>query len=451
MDEAESSSGVTSDPIAATGATGTAIDLTAEPELQSDALIASPELLAGSLGEYLRAWWQRTRSGESGALPVVVGLILIVIFFQLENSVFLSSSNLVNLLVQAAVFVVLGVAEIFALVLSEIDLSVGFVSAIGGMVIAELIAPPVNLPWWLGVIGGLGACAIIGFVQGSVITRLHVPSFIVTLAGLLIWEGVLIELANVDSTAVGGVISLDPSSPIWKLVNANMSPAAGWITLAAVLAVFALVQIRSSVRRRRQGLSAPPMSITLATIGLTAIGGAAIVFVCNRNRGSLVTLEGVPYVVPFIGVILLGWSLLLGRTRTGRYIYAIGASPEAARRAGISVPWVRTFAFTMCSFTAGIAGMIYLSRLSSISIGYDGGSVVLYAVASAVIGGASLFGGRGKPLHALLGALVIATVYNGLALLGITTWGQDVATGVVLLLAATVDATLRRRGTTGAL
>jgi D-xylose transport system permease protein len=448
MDEPTSDSGLASERVSATGVVE---DLTAEPDIQSDAVVASPELLAGSLSEYLHAWWQRTRSGESGALPVVVGLILIVIFFQLQNSVFLSSANLVNLLVQAAVFVVLGVAEIFALVLSEIDLSVGFVSAIGGMVIAELIAPPVNLPWWLGIIGGLGACAIIGFAQGSVITRLHVPSFIVTLAGLLIWEGVLIELSNIDSTAVGGVMTLDPASPIWKLVNANMSPTAGWIMLAVALAVFAFVSIRSATRRRKQGLSAPPLSITLATIALTAVGGIAVVYVCNRNRGSLVTLEGVPYVVPFIGLILVAWSLLLGRTRTGRYIYAIGASPEAARRAGINVARVRTFAFMMCSFTAGIAGLIFLSRLSSISIGYDGGSVVLYAVASAVIGGASLFGGRGKPLHALLGALVIATVYNGLALLGITTWGQDVVTGVVLLLAAIVDATLRRRGTTGAL
>jgi D-xylose transport system permease protein len=191
------------------------------------------------------------------------------------------------------------------------------------------------------------------------------------------------------------------------------------------------------------------MSITLAKIGLAAVGGFVVVYICNRNRGSLAPLSGVPYVVPFIGLILLAWTVLLGRTRTGRYIYAIGANPEAARRAGINVARVRTIAFTMCSFTAGVAGLIYLSRLSSISIGYDGGSNVLYAVAAAVIGGASLFGGRGKPIHALLGGLVIATVFNGLDLMGISTWGQDVATGVVLLLAASVDATLRRRGAAG--
>ncbi len=204
------------DPTASTGTgpeTGSPAavveDLTAEPDLEEAAVLAAPEILASSLGEYLRAWWQRTRSGESGALPIIVGLVLIVIFFRIESSVFLSSSNLVNLLVEAAAYIVLGVAELYALILSEIDLSVGYVSAVGGFTIAELIAPPVSAPWWLGILGGLGACALIGLIQGSFITRLHVPSFVVTLAGLLIWQGVMIELANIDKTAVGGVMSLN--------------------------------------------------------------------------------------------------------------------------------------------------------------------------------------------------------------------------------------------------
>ncbi|MGO9752161.1 MAG: sugar ABC transporter permease [Solirubrobacteraceae bacterium] len=426
-------------------------DLTAAPDSDEAVLNATSEILASSLGEFARAWWVKTRSGESGALPIIIGLILIIIFFRIESSVFLSAGNLVNLLVEAAVYILLGAAEIFALVLSEIDLSVGFVSAIGGMLIAELIAPPVSLPWWLGIIGGLGACALIGLLQGTVITRLHVPSFVVTLAGLLVWEGALIELANVDKTAVGGVMDLDSSSPIYKLVNSNMSPALGWILLVVVLALFAVTTLASAARKRKQGLSAPPLSITLATIAVTAVGGIVLVYICNLDRGLLISLKGVPYVVPFVGLVLFAWSVLLGKTRLGRYIYAIGANPEAARRAGINVARVRTIAFVLCSFTAGMAGMVYLSRLGSISIGYDGGGIVLYAVAAAVIGGASLFGGRGKPLHALLGGIVIATVFNGLDLIGITTWGVDVATGVVLLLAATVDATLRRRGSTGAL
>lgn len=421
-------------------------DLTAEPDIAEEAILASPEILAQSLGDYMRAWWQKTKSGESGALPILIALVAIVIFFQLENSVFLGAANLTNLLVQATIFILLGAAEIYALILSEIDLSIGFVAGVTAMLLAELIAGPVNFPWWLGIIIALSAASLIGFIQGSLITRLQVPSFIVTLAGLLILEGAIIEIANVDSAAVGGVMNLDPSSPIWKLVNSNMSVATGWIVLVVVIALYAAFAVRSAARKRAEGLSVPPLSITLAKIAMAAIGGIVVVYICSLDRSStLTTVKGVPYVVPFVGIILMLWSILLGRTRTGRYIYAIGANPEAARRAGISVAWVRTFAFTMCSLTAGIAGIVYLSRLSSISIGFDGSTYVLYAVGAAVIGGASLFGGRGKPIHALLGGMVIATVFNGLALIVNSTWVTYVVTGGVLLIAATVDARLRRR------
>ena len=220
-------------------------------------------MLADSLGDYLRAQWRRIKSGESGALPVVAGLIIIVIFFQAERSRFGSAGNLVNLFDQASIYILLGAAQIFALILSEIDLSVGFVLAVGGMVIAELIAPPVNFPWWLAIICGVGVTAGIGYLQGSLITRLHIPSFVVTLAGLLFFEGVLIELATIDKQAVGGVISVSTSSPVFKLVNANLSVAAGWIGLVVVIAIFAAVSLRRAARRRAQGLTAPPLSITL--------------------------------------------------------------------------------------------------------------------------------------------------------------------------------------------
>jgi D-xylose transport system permease protein len=409
---------------------------------------ASAELMVGSLGEYVRAWGQRIRSGDSGALPILVGLVVIVIFFQVERSEFLSSLNIVNLLVQAAVFVLLGAAEIFALLLSEIDLSTGFVAAVVGFVIAELIAPPVNLPWWLGILGGFAVAAAIGLLQGSLITRLHVPSFVVTLAGLLFWEGVMIELANIDKTAVGGVISISSNSPVYKLVNSQMTPALGWILLVVVLALYALFSITRAARRRREGLSAPPLSITIAQITLAALAGALLVWICNQNRGLLIPLKGVPWVVPFVGIVLFAWTILLGRTRPGRYIYAIGANPEAARRAGINVAWIRTLAFMLCSLTAGMAGLVYESRLGSMATDIDGGSLVLYAVAAAVIGGASLFGGRGKAIHALLGGILIAAVFNGLGLMGINAAGQDIATAIVLLVAAAVDALVRRRGTT---
>jgi D-xylose transport system permease protein len=205
-----------------------------------------------------------------------------------------------------------------------------------------------------------------------------------------------------------------------------------------------------TARLRAQGLSAPPLSITLLTVGAVAVAGVVLVYVCNLNRGVLTPVEGVPWVIPFLVIVLAANTFLLARTRLGRYIYAIGASPEAARRAGINVSLIRTVAFALCSFIAGLAAVVYASRLGSISVGFDGGTYVLYAVAAAVIGGASLFGGHGKAIHPLLGGLVIATLTNGLALLNISTAGTDIATAAVLLVAVAVDATLRRRGRAGA-
>jgi D-xylose transport system permease protein len=408
-------------------------------------IAAAPDVLAGSLSEFVAAWWRRIRAGESGALPILAGLVVIIVIFQIQQPKFLSAGNIVNLLVQAAFFILLGLAEIYALLLSEIDLSVGFVGAVGAAIVAALISPPYNWPWWAGVIVGLAATAVIGALQGTLITRLHLPSFVVTLAGLLGWAGVLIFIFDSDKGAVGGVISISSNKVIYNLVNGNMSPLASWILLVVLVGLFAFFSILKTVRRRSQGLAAPPLSITLATIILAAAAGVALVIVCNINRGVLVPLRGVPWVIPFVLFVVAAASLLLSRTRTGRYIYAIGGSPEAARRAGINVSRIRTIAFTLASFTAGLAGIVYMSRLGSISVGYDGGTYVLYAVAAAVIGGASLFGGRGKAVHALLGGVVIAAVYNGLALLGISTAGTEIATALVLLAAVSVDSLVRRR------
>jgi D-xylose transport system permease protein len=408
-------------------------------------IAAAPDVLAGSLSEFVAAWWRRIRAGESGALPILVGLLVIIVIFQVQQPKFLSAGNIVNLLVQAAFFILLGLAEIYALLLSEIDLSVGFVGAVGAAIVAALISPPYNWPWWAGVIVGLAATAVIGALQGTLITRLHLPSFVVTLAGLLGWAGVLIFIFDSDKGAVGGVISISSNKVIYNLVNGNMSPVTSWILLVVLVGLFALFSILKTVRRRSQGLSAPPLSITIATIIIVAAAGVALVIVCNINRGVLVPLRGVPWVIPFVLAVVAAASLLLSRTRTGRYIYAIGGSPEAARRAGINVSRIRTIAFTLASFTAGLAGIVYMSRLGSISVGYDGGTYVLYAVAAAVIGGASLFGGRGKAVHALLGGVVIAAVYNGLALLGISTAGTEIATALVLLAAVSVDSLVRRR------
>jgi D-xylose transport system permease protein len=414
-----------------------------------ETLVALAPDVADSLGDYLRAWWKRIRGGESGALPIVAGLIVICIFFDVQSSAFLTSANIVNLFVQATFIILLGMGELYALILSEVDLSVAFVGAVGAAIALALIGAPTNWPWWAGLIVGMAACAVIGAFQGAIITRLKIPSFVVTLAGLLGWQGVLIYVFDTDKGAVGGVINVT-NGVIDDLVSGNITPAAGWIVLAVGVGLFALTTIRSTQRRRSQGLSAPPLGITLATIGAVAAAGIVLVFVCNLNRGVLTPVQGVPWVIPFVVVVLIAQSFMLARTRLGRYMYAIGASPEAARRAGIHVARVRTTAFALCSFISGLAVVVYASRLGSLSVGFDGGTYVLYAIAAAVIGGASLFGGHGKPIHPVLGGLVIATLTNGLALLNISTAGTDIATAAVLLVAVAVDATLRRRGRSGA-
>jgi len=413
-------------------------------------VVLAPDVLADSLGDYLRAWWKRIRGGESGAIPIIIGLIVICIFFEVQSSAFLTATNIVNLFVQATFIILLGMAELYALILSEIDLSVGFVGAVGAAIAMALMGSPQNWPWWAALIVGMAACAVIGAFQGTIITRLRIPSFVVTLAGLLGWQGVLIYVFDVDKGAVGGVITVS-NNVIDDLVSGTMTPAAAWILLIVVVGLYALTSILRTARRRAQGLSVPPLGITLLTVGATGVAGVVLVYVCNLNRGIATSpVRGVPWVIPIVVVILVAQSFLLARTRLGRYIYAIGASPEAARRAGIKVARIRTIAFALCSFTAGLAAVVYASRLGSISVGFDGGTYVLYAVAAAVIGGASLFGGHGKPIHPLLGGLVIATLTNGLALLNISTAGTDIATAIVLLVAVAVDSTLRRRGRSGA-
>jgi len=396
-----------------------------------------------SLGGYIRLIGKRVRSGESGVLPVLGGLILLVIIFQIQDTVFLSAGNLVNLLVQGSVFVLLGMAEIWVLVLGEIDLSVGYVAGIGGTVTA-ILSTTHGLPWYVAVAGGMVATGLIGALWGVLVIRLRLPSFVVTLAGLLGMEGVLLYLVNANGT--GGTIRIT-SSVLLDIANGNMSNIAGWIVMVLVVAGFGAITVLRDRHRRVNGLVAPPLAITALKVAVMAAAGVALVLVCNTDRGVLVPVQGVPGVELVVLGFLAVWSFLLGRTRFGRYLYAIGNNAEAARRAGISLGWNKLWAFALTGLTSGVAGIVYASRLGSISNNIDGGTLVLYAVASAVIGGASLFGGRGKMVYALLGGLVIATIYNGMGLLGLAASYQYMVTALVLLAAVTIDS-LARRGTT---
>jgi len=401
-------------------------------------LVVSPELVAGSVPEYLRASLSRIRAGQVGILPVVGGLLLVSVIFQSLNSQFLTAGNLVNLLVQAAVFSVLAMAEIYALLLGEIDLSIGFVAALGGVVLAELLKPSgLDWPWWAAILVAVLVCAAIGVLQGSIITRLGLPSFVVTLAGLLFWEGLTLKiLGNGGSVLISDTVVND-------IASGNLSPLAGWVVMLVIVGLFGVLTWRRDARRRTAGLVVPPPGLTALKIVGGLVGGVVIVLICNTDRGRILPIQGVPWVVVLVFGILAAWTFVLGRTRFGRYVYAIGGNAEAARRAGVNLPVIRTVAFTLCSFTAGLAGVIYASRLRSISTAVDQ-TLVLYAVAAAVIGGTSLFGGRGKALHGVLGGIVIAAIANGMGLLGLSAASQYMVTAVVLLIAVTIDALTRR-------
>ena len=410
-------------------------DLIAADDAAAPAVPA--ELVADSVPAYLRASFARIRGGE-------MGILLVSIIFQSLNSHFLTAANLVNLLVQAALFSVLAMGEIYALLLGEIDLSIGYVAGFGGVVLAELLKPTgLDWPWWAAIAVALGVCAAIGLLQGSIITRIGLPSFVVTLAGFLFWQGMMLRiLGNGGSLLVSDTIVND-------IASGNLTPLASWIVMLAIVGVFGLMSWRRDARRRAAGLVAPPPSLTALKIAGTLLGGVALVLLCNADRGRIVPIQGVPWVVLLVFGVLALWTFVLGRTRFGRYIYAIGGNAEAARRAGVKLAWIRTFAFVLCSLTAGIAGLIYVSRLRSVSTAFEGGTLVLYAVAAAVIGGTSLFGGRGKAVHGVLGGIVIAAIYNGMGLIGVAAPAQYMVTALVLLAAVTIDALARRGRVTG--
>jgi D-xylose transport system permease protein len=382
-------------------------------------------------------------AGRSGVLPVVTGTVLIAAVFQSQNPNFLTPGNLVNLLVQASVFMLIGMGEAFVLLLAEADLSLGFVAGIAGTIVTILVQPEAGWPWWAAVPAALMAASLLGLMQGTLVSRLHLPSFVVTLAGLLGFQGVMIQFLG-----AGGTIPI-PDETINNFANGTLSPTAGWVVTAVVIVIYAAVVLRRDARRHQSGLVAPPRGLTALKIALAAMAGMTIVLLTNVNRGvPSFPVNGMPWVVPIVFAILVAWSQLLGRTRFGRYVYAIGGNPEAARRAGIDLARIRTFAFMLAAFTAGIGGIVYASRLRSMSTSFDGGTIVLYVVASAVIGGTSMFGGRGHPLHPVLGGIVIAAIVNGMALLGLPAAIQLMATAAVLIVSVMVDVFVRRRGET---
>jgi D-xylose transport system permease protein len=442
------------DPISTAPATAaeTLPDPTAA--VDSTALDIPPGIMAQSLGEYLRGWFARVKNGDSGVLPVVLAIAVVAVTFQIGNRQFLSAENLVNLLEQSAVFMVLAMAEIFALLLGEIDLSVGLVMGLGAVVVCELVQPSpggLNFPWWLAIIAALLICAGIGAIQGTLVARLRMPSFIVTLGGLLILEGVAIIVLG--SSGLVGISNpeLPNEVALYNIFWGRLDPVVSWIVLAAVVVAAGGVLWLTAARRRRSGLAAPPASLTAVKIAFLAVAGIAVVAVCNVNRAHRGVIEGVPLIIPIVLAVLGASTLLLQRTRFGRYVYAIGGNPEAARRAGVSLRGIRTWGLILSALTAGIAGILFASWQVSMTsnIIKTANTYVLLAVAAAVIGGTSLFGGRGRTIHGVLGGLVIGGIYNGLYLMGISSDWISVAVAGVLLAAGTIDVLSRRGSKTG--
>jgi D-xylose transport system permease protein len=440
-------SDVTSDPsqtpAGATEATMVA-DLTAAQEATAD---VPPELVAQSLGQYLRASWARVRSGNSGVLPVVLAIVVVAISFQIANPKFLSPQNLVNLFEQSSIYMLLAIAEIFALLLGEIDLSVGLVMGLSSVVVAQLVQPAkANWPWWVAIIVTLLLCCAVGAIQGTLVARLRMPSFIVTLGGLLILEGVAIIVLGGSLVGIGNS-QYKNELVLYNIFWGSFTPVVSWILLAVVVGATGTGLWLRDARKRRHGLEAPPRSLTAMKIVLMAVAGVGLVAICNVNRAHVGTIQGVPYIIAIVLVVLGASTVLLQRTRFGRYVYAIGGNPEAARRAGVSLTAVRIWCFVISALISGIAGVLFASWQVSLTTNIikAANSYVLLAVAAAVIGGTSLFGGRGKTIHGVLGGLVIGGIYNGLYLLGVSSQWIDVVVAGVLLAAAAIDV-LSRRG-----
>ncbi|WP_433468119.1 sugar ABC transporter permease [Spirillospora sp. CA-128828] len=389
-------------------------------------------------------YWNKIRAGELGALPAILGLVaLIALFTALKPETFLSKGNVANLATQALPITILAMGLVFVLLLGEIDLSAGVASGVSAAVMAKLIVDS-GQPWYVAVLSAVAVGLVIGTLIGWLVSVLRIPSFVVTLAFFLGLQGITLRLIG-----EGGTVPVRDDF-IVALANKNMPIGLGWALAVLAAGGYAATQLLRWRRQRSLGLHAKPLAFVVAMSAVVAAALLISTYVLSLDRAPspLITLGGVPWGVLVVGVLLIICTFVLGRTSYGRHIYAVGGNAEAARRAGINVARIRISVFMICSGLAAISGIIAASRLNSVDTAAGGGNTLLYAVGAAVIGGTSLFGGRGKARDALLGGLVIAMIENGLGLLGTKAYLTFLITGVVLLLAASIDAIARRRRTT---
>jgi D-xylose transport system permease protein len=408
-------------------------------EAEAAGFVPPPQTLGGALA----ARWRGIRAGDVGGLPIIFALILIAIFFQSKNNHFDDPGNIVNLIIQMAGITTIGLGVVFVLLLGEIDLSVGYVSGVCGVVAAKLVEPAGTASGWpvhtngpIAILAALLVGAAIGLLQGTIIVKLGIPSFVVTLAGFLGWAGVvLIVIGN------GGTIPIEDGT-INGIANNFFSHQTAVILLIVTVVAFATAQIVHLLSRRRAHLATDSVVLVALKIGALAAVG---IFVVHYTYLPGAIPHGLPFVALILALLVAGLSYLATRTRFGRHIYAVGGNTEASRRAGIPTDRIRIAGFMIGSTLAGLGGVILASRLQSVDTEAGSSSLLLDSIAAAVIGGASLFGGRGHPKNALYGALVIAALANGMGLLGYSAGIQQVATALILLAAVSVDALARKK------
>ena len=394
----------------------------------------------GTISDQVRAYLQRVRGGDMGALPAIAGFVVLCVLFSSLSPYFLTERNFANLLTQAATLVMLAMALVFVILLGEIDLSAGVTSGVAMSIFVVLSNPGgINMNWIVALLVSLATGVAIGLFIGFFVARVGIPSFVVTLGLFLGFQGLQLIIIG-----QGGLYRINQPE-ILAIQNSNLPEWGGWVMLAVIL----VVSLGTSLfdRRRRAAAGVANRTIALMWTRLAVVGGiaAVVVTLLNQNRGTgFLAVSGVPIVVPITLVVLWLGTFVLDRSRFGRYLYAVGGNAEAARRSGIKVVGIKWAAFAVCSTLAVVSGIFSASKVGSVDAAF-GRDIVLSGVAAAVVGGVSLFGGRGKLIHGAIGALVIAVITNGLGLLNLPGGVNFLVTGGVLILAATIDAVARAR------
>ncbi len=409
------------------------------------ALDEAPSDFRSSVGQSLA----RMRGGDLGPLPALLAIAVLTTIFGLANpDSFLTALNLANFLEQASSVIVIAMAVSFALLLGEIDLAAGFTAGVSAAVLAT------RLEEWSLLPSALTAAAVavaLGLFTGFMVARVGIPSFVVTLANVLLFQGILLLLVR-----EGGSVRIE-NGVVKDLVGSNLTPAASWVFVAGAIGLYGA----TLVRLRRASGGSGPLALLVLRLSLVTAGAIAVTFILNRNRAfpnAPAPIRGLPIVIPVVLALVVLLNLLLNRTRFGRHMYAVGGNAEAARRAGIDVARIRLAAFTLCGLMAGIGGAFLASRVNSVDPNTGANDTLLLAVGAAVIGGTSLFGGRGRMLNAVLGGFVLALIPNGLTLVGkrilpilgeidfSSSGVKFICAGAALLIASSVDALSRRPG-----